>query len=289
MVFFMNKDIQFNKWLLIASICYAIFALCFGYFYSFTKSFFFAIIANIILIIGCYHHYIGKNLTTNYALIGFVLMFVSFAFDGVDIIHQKPLAKSKNELIQVTGIIPNERFMVQSGKYHDYYFRLGDENLNCAENTSDTCKKAYDYKGQTATAWYQTGAKNGKLLYELKVGNYSIYDFDSQLDFYQKQRQKFYQDIYLTLILYHLPLLIFALLSHYSLKRYYPNLHEDDINIPTQNETSLGVVLLCFISGLSVILGFILLLWGKSYQNHLLSIQGLVIILIFGAIFCFTV
>lgn len=172
----------------------------------------------------------------------------------------------------------------KKGKYTDHYFRLDNENLNCAETNDNICNKAYEYKGQTAIAYYQAGAMNGKLLYELQVGNHKIYDFDSQLTFYQNERKKINNDLYLLIMLYGLPMVIFSLVTYIGFKEHYQNQQQKIEEKLEPKEFNWFLALLAMIAVLVAILGFIMLLWGKSEQDHLLALQGLAVMVIFGAI-----
>lgn len=212
------------------------------------------------------------------------MLFVSMAVGSNDILHRQPLATHKGELIQITGIIPDKHFEVKKGKYTDHYFRLDNENLNCAETNDNICNKAYEYKGQTAIAYYQAGTMNGKLLYELQVGNHKIYDFDSQLTFYQNERQKINNDLYLLIMLYGLPMVIFACIIHCQFKKYYHknNPYQEINNEIEPKEFNWLLALIAIIASLVAIFGFILVLWGKSTQNHALALQGFAMIVVFG-------
>lgn len=279
-----EKQYNFAKGLFITSVIYGLLAIIIGYFYSLPKSWFFGIIAVIALIIGCYHYCYGRYLDNNFALISIGVLFVSIAIGSNDIFHRQPLAMNKDKLIQITGIIPDKHFEVKKGKYTDHYFRLDNENLNCAETNDDICNRAYEYKGQIATAYYQNNTMNGKLLYELQVENHKIYDFDSQLQFYQNERKKINNDLCLLIILYGLPMIIFACIIHYQFKKYYhKNSPYQEIEHETEpKEFNWLLSLIGIIASLVAILGFILVLWGKSTQNHALALQGLAMIIIFG-------
>lgn len=101
---------------------------------------------------------------------------------------------NKNELVQVSGIIPEKYTYVGGYKVPDrYYLTISDVRLNCAENDKDYCQDIYQYAGKTATVYYQPKARNGNLVYEIVVNDikpFALYDFNRQLNNFKKVRQQ---------------------------------------------------------------------------------------------------
>lgn len=101
---------------------------------------------------------------------------------------------NKNELVQVSGIIPEKYTYVGGAKARSrYYLTINDIRLNCAENDQDYCKDIYQYAGKTATVYYQPKARNGNLVYEIIVNDikpFALYGFDRQLYDFKRVRQQ---------------------------------------------------------------------------------------------------
>lgn len=101
---------------------------------------------------------------------------------------------NKNELVQVSGIIPEKYTYVGGAKARSsYYLTINDVRLNCAENDKDYCKDIYQYAGKTATVYYQPKARNGNLAYEIIVNDiktFALYGFDRQLYDFKRVRQQ---------------------------------------------------------------------------------------------------
>lgn len=101
---------------------------------------------------------------------------------------------NKNELVQVSGIIPEKYTYVGGAKARSsYYLTINDVRLNCAENDKDYCQDIYQYAGKTATVYYQPKARNGNLAYEIVVNDikpFALYDFNRQLNNFKKVRQQ---------------------------------------------------------------------------------------------------
>lgn len=148
-----------------------------------------------------------------YLSVIFVIHLVmSGYFDRAEFITQK------EQLQQTSGIIPQEATIIKnSGRRSSdqRYLTINNINFNCLENKIDACYGVYDFAGQNAMLYYQSGAKNGNLVYEIIVDDKVIYQFDRQLAKFSQLREKENQEIFWAFIIYVLPSLLLYVISRY--------------------------------------------------------------------------
>lgn len=139
-------------------------------------------------------------------------LVMSGYFDRAEFITQK------EQLQQTSGIIPQEATIIKKSSRRasdQRYLTINNINFNCLENKIDACYGVYDFAGQNATLYYQSGAKNGNLVYEINIDDKTIYQFDRQLAIFSKIREKENQEIFWAFVIYVLPSLLLYMISRY--------------------------------------------------------------------------
>lgn len=139
-------------------------------------------------------------------------LVMSGYFDRAEFITQK------EKLQQTSGIIPQEATIIKKSSRRasdQRYLTINNINFNCLENKIDACYGVYDFAGQNATLYYQSGTKNGNLVYEIIIGDKTIYKFDRQLAKFSQLRDKENQEIFWAFVIYVLPSLLLYMISRY--------------------------------------------------------------------------
>lgn len=148
----------------------------------------------------------------------FILFAVIISLVNLGYVYMPSYITQKEKLQHTSGIIPQEATLdkgVGKNSRDSKYLEVNDINFNCSENRMDACEKVYDFAGQTATIYYQYGAKTENMVYEIAINGNKIYDFDNQLYQFQKQRYKEVKELAWAILLYLVPSIIFIVIGHY--------------------------------------------------------------------------
>lgn len=140
---------------------------------------------------------------------GYLILYGGILFRG-------NLVENKQQLQQVTGIIPSESKYVRGhgkGARSRDYLVINSTHLHCAEDEMNSCEKMYQYQGKTATVYYQADSHVGGLAYEIVVDNQKIYTFEQQLNTFKQHRQNENKKLAWAILLFLLPSIYFYILS----------------------------------------------------------------------------
>lgn len=147
------------------------------------------------------------------------------------VVFRQELATNKTQLKTVSGIIQGRSTLEYgSGKHQgaSHYLEIGNVSfLHCRENIRDSCDKVYPYKGKTATVYYLPTYTTGNVVYEMIVDNQKIYDFDTQLKLFKKERLKVNMEVFWVFVLFSLPLFYFFKI-HYKTILQIPEMNDEE-------------------------------------------------------------
>ena len=129
-----------------------------------------------------------------------VLMF----FLGSTVSYTK-IIDDKNQLQQVSGIIPTDNTIRRVAKNRSSALVIDGVWLHCRYSDGNDCKKAYEYAGQTATVLYQADTSIGNVVYDIRVGNQAIYDFETQRAAYKAAQNQERRQWFFMFVLFMLP------------------------------------------------------------------------------------
>lgn len=148
------------------------------------------------------------------------------------VVFRQELATHKSQLQVVTGTIPQGRNVLEYGggrsKGAISYLEIGNVSLlHCRENEQDYCDKIFSHKGKIATVYYFPTYTTGKVVYEIVVDNQNIYDFDTQLKLFKKERLKANMEVFWVFVLFSLPLFYFFKI-HYKTILQIPEMNDEE-------------------------------------------------------------
>lgn len=130
------------------------------------------------------------------------------------------LTPSKNELFEISSVIPSSYSVVPFGKGKTHIFlKVNNSRFYCSEIVNDYCEKIYQYSGKNATIYYQPILYNDdNLVYEIVVHDkvdIVVYDFDSQLKKFQDKRKKHRNELIFFVMLVSISSLYFFFISRH--------------------------------------------------------------------------
>lgn len=136
------------------------------------------------------------------------IMTVIFFYAVGGIARDKDV-ENKTQLEQVVGTIPATHTEIKSRRSSSTFVNIGDVAIHCSPSIYDDCEKIFQYKGQTASVWYQPNTSKGNLAYEIQVNNEPIYEFSQQKAvFMQYKNKKTHQWIWTFILLGFPPLIL---------------------------------------------------------------------------------
>lgn len=130
------------------------------------------------------------------------------------------LVSSKNELFEISGIVPRSYSVTPFGKGKTHIFlEVNNARFYCSEIINDYCEKIYQYSGKNATIYYQPILYNDdNLVYEIVIHdkeNIAVYNFDNQLKKFQDRRKKYQRELIFFVTLVSISSLYFFLISRH--------------------------------------------------------------------------
>lgn len=208
---------------------YAVVAFIVGFLFAQKLVVFLALVCHFIFIVSIYHliqaeiSRIPVKLDKHNWL--YVLLSAVIVFLLIMPFSPRELVGQKSQLQQLTDIVPkhSSEYSVSGNRAGKTTYRallMKDIYLHCSEN-KNFCEKIYPYHGKTATVYYQPVGQTG-LVYEIVVDNQAIYQFDQQLQFFQKVRAEYQRKSYWTLWLYVFPIIYWWLMYRGVVKRLPP-------------------------------------------------------------------
>ena len=142
----------------------------------------------------------GYNVITG--IIPFIVVVI-FLFNSS--VSFTKIIEHKDNLQQVSGVIPDEAFNQRLGKSVSSSLLIDGYRLHCKYNNRDNCIKAYDYFGQTATILYQPGIWIGNVVYEISVDGKKLYRYEDQLAYFRAEQCTNRRQWLLTFMLFGIP------------------------------------------------------------------------------------
>lgn len=144
-------------------------------------------------------------------------IFLSALDDKVKIYK---LVSSKNELFEISDIVPSGSSVVPFGKGKTHIFlKVNNSRFYCSEIVNDYCEKIYQYSGKNATIYYQPILYNDdNLVYEIVVHDkvdIAVYNFENQLQKFQDKRKKHQRELIFFVMLVLISSLYFFLISRH--------------------------------------------------------------------------
>lgn len=161
------------------------------------------------------------------------IIAIMFFYAVGDIVNDK-VVENKTQLEQVVGTIPAIHTEVKKRRSSSTYVNIGDVAIHCSFSIYDDCEKIFQYKGQTATVWYQPNTSKGNIAYEIQVNNQPIYEFNQQKALLMQYKSKKTRQWIWTFILLGFPPLIMGWLDRQVRKSLPKMTHEEFENAKKQ-------------------------------------------------------
>lgn len=196
------------------TIAYTVVVIIFGFWLAQSSIVFFSLLFGLLPALSVSFSYLFPQISPyrNYFFwVAPVIVMVGFWLSGLD--FKNNFVENKNQLQQITGVIPATNTEIKSRRYATSYVKIADTAIHCSDSIYDDCAKIYPYKGQTATVWYQPNMRVGNLAYEIVVNNEPIYRFDMQKAlFLQEKKVKVHEWLW-TFILLGFPSILLGFLE----------------------------------------------------------------------------
>lgn len=190
---------------------YAIIALMIGFLVLGFNNLFFLLI--LVLISITLNQFKNKKMDKS-SMVALVLAVLPlFVHIYNNITHHVDIIKQKEQLYQITGIIPEKPAKIYVGRHHEYFLTVSDRHFTCGQTKiRDTCQLVYAHHGKSAIIYYQYANNNHHRAYEIIIDDKVIYSFDEQVVYFLNQEKSIRQIGYWQLGLYGLPITLFLVL-----------------------------------------------------------------------------
>ena len=131
--------------------------------------------------------------------------FVIFSFFLSSTVSYTKIMNDKNQLEQVSGMVPSEPSIRRVAKSRSSALVIDGIRLHCRYSDSNDCTKVYAHAGQNATVLYQADTSIGNVVYDIRVGNQVIYDFETQRATFKAAQNKERRQWFFMFVLFILP------------------------------------------------------------------------------------
>ncbi len=152
--------------------------------------------------------YLKDEIPWNYNnsfFIGMIPFFALFMFYLGSPLSYSEVIDNKNQLEQVSGMVPSEPSIRRVGKNRSSALFIDGIRLHCRYSDINDCPKIYAYANQNATVLYQADTSIGSVAYDIRVGNQVIYDSETQHGTFKAAQNKERRQWFFMFVLFILP------------------------------------------------------------------------------------
>lgn len=156
--------------------------------------------------------YLKLSIPTKFsnAISGMPLLLIVFAFVNIADIAYVDLIEDKAQLQQITGIASDTIITTREGRDRvSSALTINEVRLRCDYQDFDDCARVERFKRNRVTVLYQQKTHVGNLVYEMRIGDQTIYDFDAQLSSYKFEKERQRSELFWLVVIFFLPTIWF--------------------------------------------------------------------------------